>query len=296
MADDHLADALQLDFDRDGCPWENIAAVSDHLATAASLEQVSQILVHVARRLVAADGVTFVLREGDSCVYLEENAIGPLWRGLRFPLQSCISGWCMLHGQTAEVPDITKDPRIPHDVYAPTFVKSLVMTPVGIAPPIAAMGCYWSTLTDPNPRTRRIVEALARCAGSALYRLVLENCISEYRERMMVALEEGELGFWQLDVGELALTTSMTFRDEFDRGSDVAFSYASLLEHLYPEDRDRFQRELKRLVANGGQFEMMVRIMNKEDEVGRALQIRAYSEPSLDLPAQRVMGFSKRIA
>ena len=34
------------------------------------------------------------------------------------------------------------DPRIPHDAYRPTFVKSPAMVPVG--PPVAAIGCYWA--------------------------------------------------------------------------------------------------------------------------------------------------------
>jgi hypothetical protein len=37
----------------------------------------------------------------------------------------------MLNSQTAAIPDIYVDIRIPHDAYRPTFVKSPVMTPVG---------------------------------------------------------------------------------------------------------------------------------------------------------------------
>ena len=43
-------------------------------------------------KLVGADGATFVLRDGDCCYYVDEDAISPLWKGQRFPLEACISG------------------------------------------------------------------------------------------------------------------------------------------------------------------------------------------------------------
>jgi hypothetical protein len=49
-----------------------------------------------------------VLRDGDDCVYMEEEAIRPLWKGRRFPMRDCISGWVMTHGQPVVVPDIFK--------------------------------------------------------------------------------------------------------------------------------------------------------------------------------------------
>ena len=45
-----------------------------------------------ARSLLLADGVTFVLKDGDFSHYAEENAISPLWKGRRFPMHDCISG------------------------------------------------------------------------------------------------------------------------------------------------------------------------------------------------------------
>src|SRR5690348_17638952 len=97
-----------------------------------------------ARGICQSDGITFVLREGDMCHYVEEDAIGPLWKGQTFPISVCISGWAMLHGETAVIEDVFADPRIPYDAYLPTFVKSLIMTPVGRRN-VAAIGAYWKT-------------------------------------------------------------------------------------------------------------------------------------------------------
>ena len=49
----------------------------------------------------------------------------------------------MLNAKTAVIEDVFADPRIPHDAYRPTFVKSLIMTPVGEENPVAAIGAYW---------------------------------------------------------------------------------------------------------------------------------------------------------
>src|ERR1700759_182997 len=80
-----------------------------------------------ARNICKSDGITFILREGNLCHYVEEDAIGPLWKGQYFPITACISGWSMLHGQTAVIEDVFADARIPVDAYRPTFVKSLIM-------------------------------------------------------------------------------------------------------------------------------------------------------------------------
>ncbi|MDX9707801.1 MAG: PAS domain S-box protein, partial [Azospira sp.] len=115
---------------------ERIAAVHDFAA-------LMNVVRPAVRRLTGADGATLVLNDNGCCFYADEDAIGPLWKGQRFPLESCISGWVMLHGEAAVIEDIYADERIPHEAYRPTFVKSLVMVPVGRNGPVAAIGAYW---------------------------------------------------------------------------------------------------------------------------------------------------------
>jgi signal transduction histidine kinase len=121
-----------------------------------------------ARALSGADGVTFVLREGDVVFYADEDAIGPLWKGRRFPASACISGWAMIHRQQVVIEDITRDARIPFDAYRPTFVKSLAMVPVRREDPIAAIGAYWASLHRATPREVALLQALADGAANAL--------------------------------------------------------------------------------------------------------------------------------
>ncbi|CAN5832274.1 hypothetical protein BH18ACI5_BH18ACI5_18720 [soil metagenome] len=115
---------------------EQLAAAIDMLAKARRLTPVMKVVRRVARKLTDADGITFVLRDGDSCYYAEESAITPLWKGKRFPLSSCISGWVMSSRQAVAIQDIYADSRIPHAAYRPTFVKSLAMVPVRDVDPV----------------------------------------------------------------------------------------------------------------------------------------------------------------
>jgi len=141
-----------------------LVSVVQELSMARSLQAAMDIVRHAARMLVDADGATFVIKDGDHCFYAEEDAISPLWKGQRFPLSACISGWSMLNRQAAVIEDIYQDPRIPHDAYRPTFVKSLVMTPIRTLSPVGAIGVYWA---HPHRATNDQIELLRALADSA---------------------------------------------------------------------------------------------------------------------------------
>ena len=144
-----------------------IQAVQE-LSMARSLNAVAEVVRHAARELVGADGATFVLRDGEQCFYKDEDAISPLWKGQRFPLQACISGWAMLNRQAAVIEDIYLDERIPHAVYRPTFVKSLVMVPIRALEPIGALGTYWASQHRATAEQVEMLQALADATSVAL--------------------------------------------------------------------------------------------------------------------------------
>lgn len=162
----------QLPFDSTDDPrWKLLEAARHRLEDAASQEDVIEIVRTCARNVVSADGVTFVLRDQGNCHYVEEDAIGPLWKGQKFPMTSCISGWAMLNKQIAVIPDVFVDPRIPHAVYRKTFVKSLVMAPVGWDTPMAAIGAYWRDKPVISEREVAAVETIAAMVGDSLRRV-----------------------------------------------------------------------------------------------------------------------------
>lgn len=140
------------------------------LAQAASLEEIIAVVKSSARNVISADGVSFVLREYGDCHFVEENAIAPLWMGRKFPLTSYISGWAMLNAKTAVIPDVFAHDRIAHDLYRKTFVRSLVMAPVGFDAPIAAMGATWRDKPVIGVREVSAAKSIAGTVGQAMRR------------------------------------------------------------------------------------------------------------------------------
>ncbi len=151
-----------------GHAMEQLVEVVQRLSMARDLATVMDIVKHAARALTGADGATFVLRDGDKCFYADEDAISPLWKGQRFPMDVCISGWAMLNRQPAVIEDIYADSRIPADAYRPTFVKSLAMVPIRTLDPVGAIGNYWAERHQPSPEQVKVLQALADTTAVAL--------------------------------------------------------------------------------------------------------------------------------
>ncbi len=150
-----------------------LISFSRELSSARSLAELMVAVRNAVRQLTGADGATFVLREGDLCHYADEDAVGPLWMGSRFPMDACISGWVMKEKKPAVIEDIYADERIPQDLYPPTFVKSLVMMPIRSADPIGAIGVYWAERHRPGDGEVKIIQALAESTAVALGNLQL---------------------------------------------------------------------------------------------------------------------------
>ncbi|WP_448205628.1 hybrid sensor histidine kinase/response regulator [Azospirillum sp. sgz302134] len=168
------------------CGDRRVAAVVDiveRLSFAGDVQDIMEIVRTSARQLTGADGVTFVLREVDQCYYADESAISPLWKGQRFPMQACVSGWAMLNGRPAVIPDIYKDPRVPHDAYRATFVKSMVMVPVRPEDPVGAIGAYWADPHAASEEEVAILQAIARSTALALTNVQLVASLRESARR-----------------------------------------------------------------------------------------------------------------
>jgi PAS domain S-box-containing protein len=145
------------------------------LAQARDLENIMGVVRSAARVLTGADGATFVLREGDQCYYADEDAIQPLWKGHRFPMSMCISGWVMMNHEVAVIKDIYADARIPAEAYRPTFVKSLAMVPIRSRDPLGAIGNYWANPHSPTQEEIQLLQTLADATAIALENVRLFN-------------------------------------------------------------------------------------------------------------------------
>lgn len=162
---------------------EGLIDVVQQLSLVRTVDEVVDIVRHAARRLTGADGASFVLRERDAdediCFYVDEDAIGPLWKGRRFPASICVSGWAMKNARSVVIEDVFSDSRVPVDAYSPTFVKSLVMVPIRRAAPIGAIGVYWATRHAASEGEVSVLQALADSTSVALESVALHAELAE---------------------------------------------------------------------------------------------------------------------
>lgn len=168
---------------------QRLVRVIQELSLARELADIQQIVRAAARDLTGCDGATFVLRDGDLCHYADEDAIAPLWKGCRFPMRACISGWAMIHRQSVTIADIYADDRIPHDAYRPTFVKSLVMVPIRQLDPLGAIGNYWAEPHAPTEEEVALLQTLADATSVAMVNVTLHED-KRARDRVRLDLEE----------------------------------------------------------------------------------------------------------
>lgn len=171
---------------------ESLLEAVSALASARTLSDVAGIVGRSGRALTHADGVSLVLRDEGMCHFIDEDSIAPLWRGRRFPLEACISGWAMLHRQTVIVPDIYADSRIAHEAYRPTFVKSLMMVPVLDADPLGAIGAYWASQHSASLTEQEVLQALAYAAALALRNVQLNGELECELQREQGARQRAE--------------------------------------------------------------------------------------------------------
>lgn len=167
------------------------------LSHARTLESIMKTVRTFARDLTGADGATFVLRDGHECYYADEEAIEPLWKGRRFPMNACVSGWVMEHGEPVVIRDIYNDDRVPPDAYRPTFVRSLAMVPIRRDAPIGAIGNYWASRYVASAEDVRLLQTLADTTSVAMENVGiyenLENLIDERTETLKEALEHNRI-------------------------------------------------------------------------------------------------------
>lgn len=159
------ADDTGLDYARG---MERLLHTVQELSLARSLPEIQRIVRAAARELTGCDGATFVLKDDGMCYYADEDAIEPLRKGMRFPLENCISGWAMANRQAAVIQNIYDDERIPHAAYRPTFVQSLVMVPIRKLDPVGAIGYYWATERQPTDDEVALLQALADATSVAM--------------------------------------------------------------------------------------------------------------------------------
>lgn len=237
-----------------------VAAVQE-LSLARDLDTIIAVVRRAARELTGADGATFVLKEGNYCHYADEDAIAPLWKGQKFPMETCVSGWVMMNQQPAIIEDIYADPRIPADAYRPTFVKSLAIVPIRTEAPIGAIGNYWARPHSPGQQEIELLQALANTTSVAMENV---RVYAELEERVRQRTAQLEAANRELEA--FAYTVSHDLRaplraiDAFSK--IVVQDYAS---HL-PEDGVDL---INRIIGAAGRMDRLIASLLKFSNVTR---------------------------
>ena len=222
-----------------------LVEVVQELSLARDMDRIMAIVRRAARELTGADGATFVLRDGAFCYYADEDAIAPLWKGQRFPMDACVSGWSMLNRQAVTIEHIYDDDRVLADAYRPTFVESLVMVPIRTAAPVGAIGNYWASHHVANAHEVALLAALADSTSIAienveLYR-TLERRVQERTAELVAsqsALEAEHAALVRLQRHKQDLTAWL-MHDLKSPASGIMLSATAQLRKAHLTDSDR---------------------------------------------------------
>ncbi len=166
-----------------------LVTVIKELSTAYTEPEVYKIVASAARILANANGSAFVKKDGDFCFYIEEDSREPLWKGGRFPLKQCITGWVMLNKEPAFIEDIYKDSRIPLELYKPTYIRSLAALPIFSENPKAAFCSYWDKNYSPTSNEVQLLQTLADAAAISLQNIELMNDLENRVKERTAQLE-----------------------------------------------------------------------------------------------------------
>jgi PAS domain S-box-containing protein len=265
--------AMELDATRRA----RLLAGIEALAGARSVDAIVEVIRSSARAIAGSDGIAVILRDQEACFYAAEDAVGPLWQGRRFPLTDCVSGWAMLNRQTAVIPDIYRDARVPHEAYRPTFVQSMLMTPVGAPAVTAAIGAYWATPFTPSADTVEHLETLARAAGIALESARLLDALRTSETRFAAISDSIDQMIWS--------TRADGFHDYYNKrwydytgmppGSTDGDAWNGM---FHPDDQARAQQRWQHSLATGAVYEIEYRLRHRSGDyrwvLGRAWPVR----------------------
>ncbi|BBD61003.1 two-component sensor histidine kinase [Nostoc sp. HK-01] len=130
---------------------------------------------------------------------------------------------------------------------------------------------------DPAPRelNQQQVEALLALGRQVISQLELRRNLAERQQteaflresdqRLKLALQAAKLGSWQLNLKTWELSASSQCYLNFGLASETEFTYNTLLECIYPDDRSNMQERVRQAIENHGDYEAEYRCIWPND-------------------------------
>jgi PAS domain S-box-containing protein len=259
--------------------------VIQELGGSRELADALEILRTTGRRLTGADGIAVLLREGDGVSCAEEAAIGPLWKGQRFPAHESLAGSCIAQGELLVIRDVRADPRIDRATFEPTFVRSLALAPIRPEAPLGAIGAYWATEHEATSDELEILRALAGSMSVAMATIAIlaerpysEAALRAGESRYAQLVESSENGILIAEDREIRYSNraAATLLGAPDPAELIGRSIA---EFVHTDESDR-AAERRRLLHETGQSLPLANFRAQRLD-GRSIDVESYAVPTL---------------
>lgn len=166
-----------------------LISIVKELSLTKDLSSISSIALHYARSLTNADGATFVLKEQESCYFLDEAFVNPLWRRKKIPMKDCVCGVAIENGEPIRIKNLYADPRVHQDTYKGTEVKSVLVVPILPSKPIGAIASYWIREYSPSYDELNLLQALADISAICIERVKLYSEMEDLVKERTAQLE-----------------------------------------------------------------------------------------------------------
>lgn len=169
----------------------DLAQTIGSLVSATTSSDVMRVVQANVKRVMSADGIVIIRRDGEYCHYVEEDTETPLWKGRRVPLIECPAARSITNSETLVFPDVANGDDAQLAAYAGTFVKSALIVPVANGENSAAIGIYWANSRQPSTGEIGAAEALGQAVAAALSK---SRAYSEISEQLaLISFERDEI-------------------------------------------------------------------------------------------------------
>ncbi len=96
---------------------------------------------------------------------------------------------------------------------------------------------------------------------------IADAALRESEQRMALAAEAADVGFWLYDVDEDRIWMSERVRAAREYGENESVDFRRFLDAVHPEDRERIRATVDEAIRHGGEFEREYRVVRPNGEL-----------------------------